>query len=178
PIILDDGGGREYTLGISEGVYANPVTETGQQTSNVVGETWTIQSSGAQSGVSVTLQWDASEEETGFVRSSSFLSFWENGVSSNWDNGSSMSASGSGPYTLTRTVNFSNNLFYFGIGSSGSALPVEFTYFDAKWNVISESVLLNWQTAMEENNSHFEVQRSFDGQVWEMVGTVQGQGST
>ncbi|MGB0431170.1 MAG: LamG-like jellyroll fold domain-containing protein, partial [Bacteroidia bacterium] len=130
PIIIDDGGGAEYTVGVSEGIYDNPVTETTLQTGNVVGETWTIQSSAAQSNVLVTLQWDASEEETGFNRSSSFLSHWENGVSSNWDVGTSMSASGSGPYSLTRTVNFSTNLFYFGVGSAGSALPVEFTYFD------------------------------------------------
>ncbi|MFY0673370.1 MAG: hypothetical protein JXQ87_08190 [Bacteroidia bacterium] len=178
PIIIDDGGDREYTVGISENVYANPVTQSTQQTTNVVGETWSIQSSAAQNNVSVTLQWNAAEEETGFNRSSSYLSFWVNGVSTSWDVGTSMSASGSGPYSLTRTVNFSTNLFYFGVGSAGSALPVEFTYFYAKWQTEGESVILDWQTAMEENNSHFEIERSIDGQTWEQIGTVAGQGST
>ncbi|MFY0673367.1 MAG: T9SS type A sorting domain-containing protein [Bacteroidia bacterium] len=178
PIIIDDGGDREYTVGISENVYANPVTQSTQQTTNVVGETWSIQSSGSQSNVSVTLQWNASEEETGFARGTAWLGYWENGVSSSWNNGSSMSASGSGPYSLTRTINFSTNLFYFGVGSAGSALPVEFTYFDANWLSDGESAILEWQTSMEENNSHFEIERSFDGQAWEQVGTVQGQGNT
>ncbi|MFY0673384.1 MAG: hypothetical protein JXQ87_08260 [Bacteroidia bacterium] len=31
---------------------------------------------------------------------------------------------------------------------------------------------------MEENNSHFEIERSFDGQAWEQVGKVAGQGTT
>ncbi|MGB0429609.1 MAG: LamG domain-containing protein, partial [Bacteroidia bacterium] len=109
PVTLNDGGNEEYAIGISENVYANPENETSLQSSNVVGETWTIQSSASQNNVSVTLQWDASEEETGFNRSTSFLNYWENGVSSSWNTGSSMSASGSGPYSLTRTVNFSTN---------------------------------------------------------------------
>ncbi|MFY0673403.1 MAG: choice-of-anchor D domain-containing protein [Bacteroidia bacterium] len=178
PIIIDDGGGNDYTVGVYESVYENPVTQTNQQTSNVVGETWTIQPSGSQSNVSVTVQWNSSEEETGFARTNASLSYWENGVSSAWNIGAGTSASGSGPFTLTRTVNFSTNLFYFGVGSAGSALPVDFTFFTAQWDTEGESALLNWQTAMEENNSHFEIQRSFDGLTWEQVGEVQGQGST
>ncbi|MFY0673382.1 MAG: hypothetical protein JXQ87_08250 [Bacteroidia bacterium] len=178
PIIIDDGGGAEYTVGVCEGVYANPVNETNLQTNNVVGETWTIQSSASQNNVSVTIQWNSSEEETGFNRGASFLNYWENGVSTSWDVGTSVAASGSGPYSLTRTIDFTTNLFYFGVGSTGSALPVEFTYFNAQWQTEGETAILNWQTAMEENNSHFEIERSFDGQVWEQIGSVAGQGTT
>ncbi|MGB0430128.1 MAG: T9SS type A sorting domain-containing protein, partial [Bacteroidia bacterium] len=154
--------------------------------------TWTIQSSGAQTGVSVTLQWESAEEETGFVRSAAHLAYWENGVSSVWNNGSLMFASGSGPYTLTRSVDFTTNLFYFGDGSAGSALPVDLTYFSAQWAASatlsnanidtdterSRSAVLNWQTATETNNSHFNVERSFDGVAFETIGRVEGMGTT
>ncbi|MGB0431027.1 MAG: choice-of-anchor D domain-containing protein, partial [Bacteroidia bacterium] len=133
PIIIDDGGGAEYTVGLSENVYENPETNSTQQTTDVVGETWTIQASTSQNNVSVTLQWEAAEEETGFNRTTSNMAYWESGTSSTWDAGSSGTASGSGPYSLSRTVNFSTNLFYFGVGSAGSALPVEFTYFTSSW---------------------------------------------
>jgi hypothetical protein len=180
PIVIDDGGGREFTVGITEGVYDDPENETTLQTSNVVGETWTIESSASQNNVVVTLQWNASEEETGFARNAASLSYWEDGVSSNWNVGSPTAANGSGPYTLSRTVNFTSNLYYFGVGSAGSALPVEFTYFTATWQKEGEIAVLNWQTALEENNSHFEIQRSLSGVEgsWEQIGRVEGQGTT
>ncbi|MGB0429940.1 MAG: choice-of-anchor D domain-containing protein, partial [Bacteroidia bacterium] len=178
PIIIDDGGGNDYTVGVYDGVYENPETESNAQTDNVVSETWTIQSSASQNNVSVTVQWELDEEEGTFDRSNAYLGYWENGVSSVWNNGTSSSAAGSGPYTLTRTVDFTTNLFYFGVGSAGSALPVDFTYFTAQWQTPGETAILNWQTAIEENNSHFEIQRSFDGQSFETIGAVQGQGST
>ncbi|MGB0431265.1 MAG: hypothetical protein ACPGLV_12385 [Bacteroidia bacterium] len=57
-----------------------------------------------------------------------------------------------------------------------NALPVDFTLFEVSKS--PSGAILDWQTTMEENNSHFEVQRSFDGQNWELVGEVQGQGTT
>src|SRR6478736_2608672 len=41
-----------------------------------------------------------------------------------------------------------------------TSLPVQYLSFDAVVN--DKSVLLNWVTANETNNSHFEVERSFD----------------
>lgn len=186
PIIIDDGGGANFTVGVSQNVYDNPETQSGQKTSNVVGETWTIQSDQTANNVSVTLQWNASEETTGFTRSSSMVGFWEHGVSTQWDANATLgSASGSDPYSLSRTVNFTTNLFYFGVGSNGSALPVEFTYFQAEWLKQGESAQLSWQTAMEENNSHFEIERALsvaEGSGhdlnWEQIGRVEGAGNS
>lgn len=106
PIILDGSGDKEYTVAVFDKVYANPETSSTEQTNNVVSETWSIQASGSQSNVSVTIEWDGAEEETGFNRAASYLSYWEDGVSSVWDVGTSASATVSGPYSLTRTVNF------------------------------------------------------------------------
>ncbi|MEL6650146.1 MAG: sialate O-acetylesterase, partial [Bacteroidota bacterium] len=57
-----------------------------------------------------------------------------------------------------------------------ASLPVELLSFDAE--VLASSVELNWITATEKNNSHFDVQRSLDGQSWESIGLVQGAGDS
>ena len=37
---------------------------------------------------------------------------------------------------------------------------------------------LQWTTATELNNSHFEIERSVDGITWDVIGEVLGQGTT
>ncbi|MFY0673387.1 MAG: hypothetical protein JXQ87_08275 [Bacteroidia bacterium] len=178
PIILDDGGDAEYTVGVSDKVYDNPTNPISEITSNVVSETWTIQASSAVNNVTVQLGWNASEE-IAFARANSGIAYWENGISSAWQQPTDVSAAtGSDPYFQTRTMDFSTNLYYLGVGDKSSPLPVDFTYFNAQWQTKGETAILNWQTAMEENNSHFEIERSFDGQVWEQIGAVAGQGTT
>ena len=49
----------------------------------------------------------------------------------------------------------------------------------SKWIVtnLSESVLLEWTTSSEENNSYFIVERSTNGRDWEKIGKVLGAGT-
>lgn len=52
-------------------------------------------------------------------------------------------------------------------------LPVELLFFDAKWlDNNYQTVELNWETASEINNSHFEIERSLDGIHFEYLKTV------
>jgi hypothetical protein len=54
------------------------------------------------------------------------------------------------------------------LGYDNCDLPIELTYFQASTNNLG--VLFSWQTAMETNNSYFEVQKSDDGGVtWDKV---------
>lgn len=68
-------------------------------------------------------------------------------------------------------------------GSSGScssvlgALPVELTAFNGEMDK-NRTVQLNWSTARELNNNYFEVLRSEDGNNWQIVGEVEGAGTT
>ncbi len=55
-------------------------------------------------------------------------------------------------------------------------LPVEMLYFEA--SIQDRDVQLEWATAKEVNNDFFEVQRSFDGISYEIIGLVSGAGST
>ena len=56
------------------------------------------------------------------------------------------------------------------------ALPVELTKFTAQRN--GADVDLDWTTASEINNSHFDVQRSSNGRSYEDIGRVNGFGTT
>ncbi len=64
------------------------------------------------------------------------------------------------------------NCSYFANVSipTGGILPVTYTSFDAVVN--DKSVLLKWITAQEMNNSHFEVERSFDNSSFSVMGIV------
>ncbi|MFY0673187.1 MAG: hypothetical protein JXQ87_07270 [Bacteroidia bacterium] len=170
---------RTYEVTIIDGVYGNPENETSPQSDFTVNKTWFINPTNLASGVSVTVYWPESAEHENFNRSLSSLSYWFEGYGS-WINQNFAAANGSDPFNKTVTgVYFSPFAdLWFGVGSASSALPVEFTSFEVEHNSFKNSAILNWQTALEENNSHFEVERSFDGQEWEQIGTVNGQGTT
>ncbi|MFD1628473.1 T9SS type A sorting domain-containing protein [Pseudopedobacter beijingensis] len=57
-----------------------------------------------------------------------------------------------------------------------SVLPVSLTGFSGK--VYGDAVKLQWQTASEKNNSHFEVLRSSDGKSFQSITTVKGHGDS
>ncbi|MER2997063.1 T9SS type A sorting domain-containing protein [Pontibacter populi] len=55
-------------------------------------------------------------------------------------------------------------------------LPVELISFTATTDL--KGVLLNWVTASELDNDRFEIERSEDGKVFSMIGTVAGNGTS
>lgn len=61
-------------------------------------------------------------------------------------------------------------------GAGETALPIELLYFEAKTQ--SRSVELIWASATEINNDFYTLERSFDGQNFEVVGTVEGAGNS
>lgn len=66
--------------------------------------------------------------------------------------------------------------FTFGSLNGINPLPVELLSFTG--TVEGDGVILNWKTASERNNSHFEIQRSNDAAKWQKIGTVNGAGTT
>ncbi|NQY08166.1 MAG: T9SS type A sorting domain-containing protein [Flavobacteriales bacterium] len=68
--------------------------------------------------------------------------------------------------------------FTFGSKSGGGTvnpLPVELLNFSAV--VREKGVEIYWTTATEINNDLFSVERSMDGEIWEVAGIVQGAGN-
>ena len=68
------------------------------------------------------------------------------------------------------------NIGWQVLGACLSTLPVELTNFTAQNKGAFNS--LNWQTATEVNNNHFEVQHSIDAQKFENIGEVKGVGTS
>jgi hypothetical protein len=57
-----------------------------------------------------------------------------------------------------------------------NSFPVEWLGFDGR--VIGEEVVLDWATASELNNNYFEVERAIDGENFERIGVLAGNGTT
>ncbi|TAE90224.1 MAG: T9SS C-terminal target domain-containing protein [Bacteroidetes bacterium] len=176
PVLLNNTGSNDnFTIWVTDSVtnaYTGSTPTGAKLTSNAVNRTWIInEGTAGGSNVTVTLQWNAGDELAGFNRAASYVSRY-NGIV--WDGTSASAALGANPYTLSRSgiTSFSP----FGVGSGG-ALPVQLISFEA--NKVKNNVLLSWQTASELNNAYFEVERSFDGQVFEVLDNkVKGQGTT
>jgi hypothetical protein len=64
-----------------------------------------------------------------------------------------------------------------GGGAGGVPLPVELISFEAR-AISNLSALLTWETASEENNSHFELYRSYDGKSFERIQITPGAGTS
>lgn len=60
---------------------------------------------------------------------------------------------------------------------ASTATPVLLADFMANYTY-GNNVVLNWATSFENNNDHFDVERSTDGVHFSKIGTVKGQGTT
>lgn len=60
--------------------------------------------------------------------------------------------------------------------SSSGALPIELLSFQAI--PVFDRVDLRWSTASEQDNDHFDVERSIDGNEWQAIATVPGAGNS
>ncbi len=72
-----------------------------------------------------------------------------------------------------------NSSDYWGMDMfmvTGPIVPVELASFTAKAN--EDVVNLNWITATEKNNSGFQVERKIDGGNYQVLGFVNGKGTT
>lgn len=102
---------------------------------------------------------------------------WNNRTNSstlNWST-SAPGSSNSSTSELSNTVFPVSGLTYIWDGQCG-ILPVEMSLFNFTLN--RRDVTLNWTTATEINNSHFDVERSAVNGQWLMIGSVKGNGTT
>ncbi|MDZ4756654.1 MAG: T9SS type A sorting domain-containing protein, partial [Bacteroidota bacterium] len=70
-------------------------------------------------------------------------------------------------YGWLDSANITGDFASYGVSAYG-ALPVTWLSFNAKWN--GNDAKLQWSTAMEINNEHFEIERSFDNKIFENIG--------
>ena len=85
---------------------------------------------------------------------------------------------GTGGYSAS----FFNGGSFLSISQSGATcgcfnpLPVELISFEA--TTVGTDVQLKWATATETNNSHFELEKSLDGNRFDMITKVEGVGNS
>lgn len=57
-------------------------------------------------------------------------------------------------------------------------LPIELIYFSGTYKSEYDSNVLEWLTATEMNNKEFQIEQSVNGQIWEVIGHVEGAGNS
>lgn len=93
------------------------------------------------------------------------------GTYSNWMESGELN----NPISISRSNLTGFSDFAIGMSSAGP-LPVDLVYFKAEKK--ENHVLLLWQTASEENNDYFEIQKSQNMIDYQTIGVVTGKGST
>ncbi len=86
------------------------------------------------------------------------------------------SASGldaNGYYYITIPVSTFSTFYIHSFGNVPTVLPVELVYFEAKCE--TDKIKLEWQTATEKNNHHFEIERSANAIDFETILTAPTQ---
>ncbi|MFM9944205.1 MAG: T9SS type A sorting domain-containing protein [Bacteroidia bacterium] len=168
--IVNSGTSDNFTVNVADDVLTAGTSGT-VLTTNAVDRTWTVtEGSAGSSNVTLTVQWNSSDELTSFARGSCYLSHFTGGI---WVDNSAGSASGSNPYSISRSgiTSFSP----FGVGSGG-ALPV--LLINLKTKKIKEGILISWTTATEINNDYFSIERQVLTGEYEKIGTVKGAGNS
>ncbi len=105
---------------------------------------------------------------------------WNSGLGT-WDNldGAGFSAGNTdaeGRFTAVSSNTFSERIFTLGSASAANPLPITLTSFTGR--ELDGDVELKWVTSSEINNDYFELQRSSDGLTYEVIATVEGNGTT
>ena len=122
---------------------------------------------------SITLSYGPDDGVTDYTQ----LRVAQYGGASNWiDHGGVGTANTSGTITSHSFTNF-NGMFTLANSNLGTN-PLPITLLDFKATAKTNTVLLNWATATEENSSHFEVESSPDATHFMTLGIVLAHGNT
>jgi len=88
------------------------------------------------------------------------------------------------PNTVVMHLDYSSSNQMLRAGTHGRGVYESFVEFQIPVELVSfnstqqdKKVKLNWRTATETNNSHFEVERKFKNNEWEKIGIVTGSGT-
>jgi hypothetical protein len=167
-ILANTGTSDDFSARVVSGVLQSGTTGTAI-TSKYVDRTWLIDETVAGgSDATLTLGWNAAEEQGQFNRIACFVTHYTGGA---WDVSTATSASGT-PYTTFRSGITSFSPFSV---TSTSALPIELISFQANC-ANNKTVDVTWSTATEHNSYYFRVDKSRDGIQWDVLGTIGAAG--
>jgi hypothetical protein len=139
------------------------VAATGTQAS--IGLSW-----GVESDVSASTP---EREKLVVLKWNDGLSGWDNLGGENFSSGHSQDR---GNFTSIISTGFSEHVFTLGSTDAINPLPITLEYF--KGRTMAGTNVLEWRTLAEINNDFFEVQRSTDGESYEVIATIEGSGTS
>ncbi|MEQ9298787.1 MAG: LamG-like jellyroll fold domain-containing protein [Cyclobacteriaceae bacterium] len=158
---------------VFDNTYAQGTSGVVIDTEKEVNKSWEINGD-AGVNVTVTLQWNGTDEDPNFAsaRSTAYMSkndynWWEKITPD-------VGVTGSDPYMIAASG--IQTFSVFGTGTEDSSLPVTWMAFEAFENE-NQDVELHWSTASELNNDRFEVEKSFDGNTFKVIGEITGNGT-
>jgi hypothetical protein len=118
--------------------------------------------------------WYEENEGPEFDRSRVYIANYHNGVWRKLGTGAPAELTPDGMYAPAVFVNeFSE---FTASSNENFALPVRLTVFSVQQE--SRSASLKWATTMEENSSHFFIERSNDAKNWISIGSVKASGAS
>ncbi len=159
---------------VFDDTYAQGTSGVIIDTEKEVNKSWEINGD-AGVNVTITLQWNSENEDPNYAsaRSTAYLSKnnydWWRKVTPD------VGVIGSDPYQITASG--IQTFSVFGTGTEDSSLPVTWMAFEAFENEDQE-VELHWSTASELNNDRFEIEKSFDGHTFDVIGQIVGNGTS
>ncbi len=168
--LINSGAFDAYSIQVQQGVYANG-TSGALFNNKVVDRTWFIdEQTPGGSNVDLTVQWNAADELSAFVRSNCNLAHY-NG--SYWEGGISAAASGTDPFTLSR--NGLTSFSPFSVGRQG-VLASDCNNFTG--TSTAAGIVLRWQLVPDGQQHQYFLQRSSDGVNFTNISKIEaGQGS-
>ena len=171
--MINLGSTADFRVRVFDGTYSGGTYGPAHATNLEINRTWDINSEDSGYNTTITIQWNASEEDASFNRADMFIS--KNRSDGYWriiaDN---ISAAGANPYTASASgvTSFSQ----IGGGSDGSPLPVSLVHFSGQ--VLEEDVFIQWKTATESDNDYFVLERASSSREFEPIHKVEGAGDS
>lgn len=173
PVSLTPAASSNFSINTFNGATTN-ATPTGvaiADKTSIVDAIYNINRTSGTGSCNVTLGWDASLEGSTFT-----------GVADNQIGAAQYISGAYGSFTGVGN-NSANTVSLAGVSTfapflvgKNAVLPVSLTSFTAQKQ--ATGVTLKWNTASEQNNSHFDVQRSTDGITFSNIAKVNGAGNS
>lgn len=141
-------------------------------------EYWKISRISNTSTPDITLHWDDNDDGTSGVNDPSNIEIahWDS-VNGSWESFGQNSSDGNGSngsVTIENVDDFS--IFTLGSTSNTDPLPVELLSFYGYAE--KEHKIIRWSTASEQNNDFFTLEKSLNGEEFEVVTTITGAGNS
>ncbi len=160
----NSGASDDFTVRVRDQVYGAGGIVMGTH----VNRTWDIAKTNANAGSGVNLVFNWNTAENGGVITPRMYHF-QGGA---WVKQTGTTSSTANSLTYT---GYTGTFSPFTIGDNVIPLPLSLLSFNA--TLQDKQVLLNWQTADEQNTDHFVLERSTDAKNYKAIGLVKASGS-